>query len=96
MCLPNECRPDVLHDALVRPSRASRRLADAVLPARLADLGTHLDFLEDADYLRFAESGFLHVETPLLGILYFRMVQAFKGASTGDGRNWLAKGRFIG
>jgi len=38
--------------------------ADAVLSACLADLGAHLDFLEDADYLRFAESGFLHVETP--------------------------------
>jgi len=58
-----------------------RRLADAVLPARLADLRAHLDFLEDADYLRFAESGFLHVETPSGGILYFRVVQVFKGTS---------------
>ena len=47
-----------------------RWLADAVLPARLADLGTQLDLLEEADYLRFAESGFLHVETPSGGILY--------------------------
>ena len=52
-----------------------------MLPARLTDLGTHLDFLEDADYLRFAESGFLHVETPSGGILYFRVVQVFKGTS---------------
>ena len=58
-----------------------RRLTDAVLPARLADLGAHLDFLEDADYLRFAESGFLHVETPLGWILYFQVAQVFKGTS---------------
>lgn len=57
------------------------RLADAVLPARLADLCAHLNLLEDADDLRFTESGFLHVETPLLGILYFRVVQVFKGTS---------------
>jgi hypothetical protein len=42
------------------------RLADAVLPARLANPGTHLDFLEDADYLGFAESGFLYVVNNLL------------------------------
>lgn len=45
------------------------------------NLGTHLDFLEDADYLRFTESGFLHVETPSGGILYLRLVQVFKGTS---------------
>src|SRR5690606_8627159 len=58
-----------------------RRLAHAVLPARLADLRTHLDFLEDADYLRFTESGFLHVETPSGGILYLWVVQVFEGPS---------------
>lgn len=47
---------------LVLPLVVSR-LADAVLPARLADLGVQLDLLKDAEYLRFAESGFLHVET---------------------------------
>ena len=52
-----------------------------MLPARLADLGTEFDLLEDADYLRFAESGFLHVETPWGWILYFRVVQVFKGTS---------------
>ncbi|MBN9373529.1 MAG: hypothetical protein J0I38_20825, partial [Hydrogenophaga sp.] len=48
---------------------------------RLADLRAHLDFLEDADYLRFTESGFLHVETPSEGILYLRLVQVFEGTS---------------
>ncbi|MNV87141.1 hypothetical protein D3C71_1812420 [compost metagenome] len=42
-------------------------LADAVLSARLVDLGTEFDLLEDADYLGFTESRFLHVETPLGG-----------------------------
>ena len=60
-----------------------RRLADAVLPARLGDLGAQLDLLEDADYLGFAESGFLHVETPLGWILYFQVAQVFKGTSQG-------------
>lgn len=58
-----------------------RQLADAVLPERLADLGSQFDLLEDADYLRFAEFGFLHVETPLGWILYFRVAQVFKGTS---------------
>ena len=58
-----------------------RRRADAMFPARLADLLVHLDFIEGAGYLRFAESGFLYVETPSGGILYFRVVQVFKGTS---------------
>lgn len=58
-----------------------RRLADAVLPARLVDFRTHFDFLEDADYLPFTESGLLEVETPLGGILYFYVVQVFKWLS---------------
>jgi hypothetical protein len=57
------------------------RLAHAMLPVCLGDLGAHLDLLEDADYLGFAESGFLHVETPWGWILYFRVVQVFKGTS---------------
>ncbi len=57
------------------------RLADAVLPARLADLGTQLDLLEDGNDLAFTESGFLHVETPLVGILYCRLAQVSEGAS---------------
>lgn len=52
-----------------------------MLSARLGDLGTHLDLLEEADYLGFAESGFLHVETPAGEILYFQVVQIFKGTS---------------
>ncbi len=58
-----------------------RRLADAVLSARLDNLRAKLDLLEDADYLRFAESGFLHVETPSGEILYFQVAQVFKGTS---------------
>ena len=57
------------------------RLAHAMLPACLGDLGAQLDLLEDADYLGFAESGFLHVETPLGWILYFQVAQVFKGTS---------------
>ncbi len=45
------------------------RLADAVLPARLADLGAQFDLLEDGKDLAFTESDFLHVGTPLSGIL---------------------------
>jgi hypothetical protein len=55
-----------------------------VLPARLADLGTHLDLLEDAGYLTFTESGPLHVETPAGGILYFLVAQVFKWTSNGN------------
>lgn len=42
-------------------------LVDAVLSARLVDLGAKFDLLEEADYLGFTQSGFLHVETPLGG-----------------------------
>jgi hypothetical protein len=52
-----------------------------MLPARLADLGAQLDLLEDGNDLAFTESGFLHVGTPLVGILYFQLDQVFKGAS---------------
>lgn len=31
----------------------------------LVELGAYLNFFEDADHLRFAESEFLSVETPL-------------------------------
>ena len=31
--------------------------------------------------MAFTESGFLHIETPLVGILYSRLDQVFKGAS---------------
>jgi hypothetical protein len=37
--------------------------------------------LEDADVLRFAESGQLHAEGPLLGVLCSQMAQVFKGTS---------------
>ena len=47
-----------------------RRLADAVLPARLANLGAKLNFHEQTDHLRFTESGLLHVETPSGETLY--------------------------
>ena len=59
-----------------------RRLADAVLPARLADLGTHLHALEDDHYLRFAESGLRPVETPSVGILCFPLVQVLNESFT--------------
>jgi hypothetical protein len=42
---------------------------NTVLPARLANLGAQFDLLEYADYLGFAESGFLRVETPFTWIL---------------------------
>lgn len=58
-----------------------RRLADAVLPARLAHPRAQLDFLQDANDLAFTELRFLHVETPFHGILYFRMDQVFEVAS---------------
>ncbi len=31
--------------------------------------------------MAFTQSGFLHVETPLVGILYCRLAQVFEGAS---------------
>lgn len=58
------------------------RLQMQIRRTSLANLGAELDLLEDADYLGFAESGFLYVETPLGWILYFRVVQVFKGTST--------------
>lgn len=57
------------------------RLAHAVLPARLADLGAQFDLLEDGNDLAFTESGFLYVETPSVGILYSQLAQVSKGAS---------------
>jgi hypothetical protein len=51
----------------------------SLMPCFLHVSPTLLDFLEDVDRLRFAESGFLHVETPLLGIPYLCLVQVFKG-----------------
>lgn len=56
-------------------------LTHAVLPACLADLGTQLDLLEDGNDLAFTESGFLHVETPMVGILYSQLAQVSEGAS---------------
>ena len=57
------------------------RLAHAVFPARFTDLGAQLDLLEDGNDLAFTESRFLHVETPLVGILYSHVDQVFEGAS---------------
>lgn len=48
-----------------------RGIADAVLATGVADFGTELDLFEDADNLRFTESGFLPVETSVGWILYF-------------------------
>jgi hypothetical protein len=53
-----------------------------VLAARLADLGAELNVLEDGNDLAFTESGFLHVETPSVGILYLQVDQVFERAST--------------
>lgn len=66
---------ELVHPLLVR------RLADAVLLARLTNLDTKLDLHKDAGYPRFAESGFLHVETPLGWILYPQLAQVSEGAS---------------
>ena len=60
------------------------RIAHAVLSARLANLCAQFDLLEDGNNLTFTESGFLHVETPRLGILYSQIVQLFAGASFGE------------
>ena len=58
------------------------RLADAVLAAGLADLGSQLHLLEDGDNLAFTESAFLHVGTPSYhGILYHRLAQVFEEAT---------------
>lgn len=59
-----------------------RQFANTVLPVRLDNLHAKLDLLEDADYLRFTESGFLHVETRSGEMLYLQVIQAFKGTST--------------
>ena len=48
-------------------------LAHTLHSALLACLGAQLDFLEDGYYLAFTESGFLHVETTLVGTPYFYM-----------------------
>ena len=70
------------HAAVLALPLVIRRLADAVLPARLAYLGAEFDLFQDADDLAFTELRFLHVETPFHGILYFRMDQVFKEASS--------------
>ena len=59
-------------------------IAHAALAAGLTHLGAKLDLLEDGNNLTFTESGFLHVETPRLGILYSQIVQLFAGASFGE------------
>ena len=58
------------------------RGAHTVLPARLIDLGSHLNLLEDDNDLAFTEFNFLHPETPLVGILYSQLDQVFKVTST--------------
>ena len=62
------------------------RLAHAMLSARLADLRAQFDLLEDGNDLAFTESGFLHVETPLVGILCSQLAQIYQGAS-----EWLSQ-----
>jgi hypothetical protein len=71
----------VRHAAELAPPFVVGRLADAVLPARLTDLGAEFDFFQDANDLAFAELRFLHVEAPFHGILYFCMAQVLKEAS---------------
>jgi hypothetical protein len=60
------------------------RLADAVLSARLADLGAQFDFFQDADYLAFAEFLFLHVETPLGEFSLLHTGSRFQGGFSFD------------
>ena len=74
-CSPSKSRRRAIHRLL----SASSVYSCAVL---FANLGAQLDLLEDGDYLGFAESGFLHVETPSGGILYLRVVQVFEGTTT--------------
>lgn len=57
------------------------RLADALLPARLTNLGAKFDFSQEASNLACIELRFLQVATPFRGILYCRVAQDFKGAS---------------
>lgn len=42
-----------------------------MLAAGVTDFGAELDLFEDADDLRFTESGLLDAETSVGGILYF-------------------------
>ena len=51
------------------------------MPGKFADLGTHLDLLEEGDHLGLAESGFLHAETPAGGIPYLRVTPVFEVSS---------------
>lgn len=53
--------------------------AHPLLPARLADLCIHPAIPEQAGYLHFAETGYLHVETPSEGTLSFRGCPGFQG-----------------
>ncbi|MEN5424740.1 hypothetical protein ABE607_17970, partial [Comamonas aquatica] len=67
-------QPHAIRATLVRgtaqKSRVSRELRTPQNRGNI-NLRAKLDLLEDADYLRFAESGFFHVETPFGEILYF-------------------------
>lgn len=51
-----------------------------MLPEHLADLGAQFDLLEDGNDRGFTESGFLHVETPLVGMIYTQLAQVFEVA----------------
>ncbi len=45
------------------------------------DLRAQFVLFEDGNNLAFTESGFLHVENPFGGVLYFRLEQIFEWAS---------------
>ena len=63
------------------PSVVVRRVADAMLPARLGDLCAHLDHFEGRLDLARTETRCPHAETPLTGTLYTRLVVVFEAAS---------------
>lgn len=74
-------QPRDSHHREQAPPLEARPHPRGVLPARLADLGGHFDFLEEADDRCFAEFGFPNGDTPSEGIPYFWVIQVFDGTS---------------
>lgn len=52
-----------------------------MLGASVADFSDKLDFRDDADDLRFTETGFLHTEISVVWIIYFGMERRYEEAS---------------
>ncbi|KGG96595.1 hypothetical protein P365_22790 [Comamonas thiooxydans] len=51
-----------------------------MLGASVTDFSDKLDFLADADDLRFTESGFLHAEISVVWILYLGIERRYEKA----------------